>query len=58
MTLNHRLLHNIADDSPGGSAVLVDTAEELVIFHLCPHDLLFLVVVLFDTRLLRDFVYL
>ena len=46
MALDHRLLHVLADDAPGGAAVLLDELEEHLVLLGAPDDLLLLVVAL------------
>ena len=46
MALDHRLLHVLADDAPGGAAVQLDELHERLVFLGAPNDLLLLVVAL------------
>ena len=46
MALDHRLLHVLADDAPGGAAVQLDEFHERLVFLGAPNDLLLLVVAL------------
>ena len=46
VALDHRLLHVLADDAPGGAAVLLDELEEHLVLLGAPDDLLLLVVAL------------
>ena len=46
MALDHRLLHVLADDAPGGAAVQLDKFHERLVFLGAPNDLLLLVVAL------------
>ena len=46
MALDHRFLHVLADDAPGGAAVQIDELEERLVFLGAPNDLLLLVVAL------------
>ena len=46
VALDHRLLHVLADDAPGGAAVQLDEFHERLVFLGAPNDLLLLVVAL------------